>query len=192
MTPNEPTIEKRHPCRTPGQKSRRRMVDALGLALFHLAIIGTVAWAFRLTSALKLIALMVFALDMAFLLIPPKRKPRLDDEPGKSPAVPRPDPRKYVLDCLLLLVPPAGLVGWFLLLIGAHQTLTLNQQIGVLIGIPVVVGLVSRIIYLRMTRHHKGDKGGIARFVAFSMLATWIGSTFLFFLFLAEVLIKNF
>jgi hypothetical protein len=41
-----------------------------------------------------------------------------------------------------------------------------------------------------MTGQHKGVKNSATKFIALAMLATWIGSTFLFFLLLACCLLK--
>ena len=96
----------------------------------------------------------------------------------------------FALEYSVLLVPPIVLVSCFLWLIWDHQALNVRQEIMLLAAMPAVVALVSWIIYLRMTRRHKGVKNSATKFIALAMLATWIGSTFLFFLLLACCLVK--
>jgi hypothetical protein len=62
----------------------------------------------------------------------------------------------------------------------------------IVIAMPAIVGLVSWIIKIRMTRYHVGIKNQTTEFIGFSMLGTWIGSTFFFVVFLVGFLMKLF
>lgn len=162
-------------------KSSRRMIDAGGVALFHLAIFGVIILASpKSAHIMPIMAGAVLGIDAVLFFSRPKRKPILD--PETAPA----HPQKYMpltsfaVEFFVLLVPPALLIGWFLWIIWEHQTLSRNQLIGVLVGIPAVVGVVSRIIYLRMTRVHVGIQNNATQFIGLSMIATWIVSTILF------------
>lgn len=166
---------------TPPGKSSRRTIDAVGVALFHVAICGVFILASRKMAQTALVlAGFVLVIDAFLFLSQPKRKPILDPETGP------PHPEKYVpatafaLEFFVLLVPPALLIGWFLWIIWEHRTLTRNELIAVLVAIPAVVGVVSRIIYLRFTRRFAGIQNNTTQFIALSLTATWIVSTILF------------
>lgn len=138
-----------------------------------------------------MLALMVVVMNLFYFLSPPKRQPFLDPKRDASTPVEKIRARSFALKIFALLAPPTALICWFLTVIWAHRTLTAHEQIAVLIAMPVVVGLVSWIIYLRVTRHHVGERNKATQFVALSMMATWIGSTFLFFALLACCLAKS-
>jgi hypothetical protein len=172
-------------------KSTRRTIDAAGLALFHVATIGLVAWADpRQALGLALLAVPVLALDILYFFAKPKHRPVLDPKLDAAGLAQTDTIGSFTLEYFVLLVPPVVLVSCFLWLIWDHQALTVRQEIMLLAAMPAVVGLVSWIIYLRMTRRHKGIKNRATKFIALAMLATWIGSTFLFFLLLACCLVK--
>ncbi|HEX4343781.1 MAG TPA: hypothetical protein VH255_10335 [Verrucomicrobiae bacterium] len=172
-------------------KSTRRTIDAAGLALFHIATIGLVAWADpRQASGIALLAVPVLALDILYFFAKPKHRPVLEPKLGAAGPAPTDTIGSFAVEYLVLLVPPIVMVSCFLWLIWDHQAITVHQQIMLLAAMPAVVSLVSWIIYLRMTGQHKGVKNSATKFIALAMLATWIGSTFLFFLLLACCLLK--
>jgi hypothetical protein len=88
--------------------------------------------------------------------------------------------RDYWLELLVLLGPPLALMGWFQCLIWMHRTLTTVELIAVVAAMPVVVLVVTQIIKYRLTHRFKGVKNKATQFIAMTMLATWIGATFLF------------
>ena len=169
--------------------SRRRLVDAAGLALFHQGAVVLFAWSvFKMDSVMNFVALAVLAIDVLLFFNPLKRKPILD------PKSPRPEPRdpdSFTLEAFLLIGPPAALLCWFLALIWSHRTLTHGQLLGLVICMPIVVGLVSRAIYIRMTRYHVGIRSHKTSTVAVTMLATWVFSTFFFVVFVVCLLAKR-
>ena len=162
-------------------KSGRSAIDAAGLALFHIAVLGLLAWSDRkMASGLALLAIPVLALDILYFFSPPKRRPVLDPKPDVANPKPAEPIGAFWIEYLVLLAPPVVLILWFLSLVWAHQTLTRPELIATVAAMPIVVGLMSWIIYLRMTRCHVGVRNNATKFIAFSMLATWIGATFLF------------
>jgi hypothetical protein len=173
-------------------KSTRRIIDAAGLALFHIVTIGLVAWADpRQASDMVLLAVPVLGMDILYFFGKPKRWPMLEPKLGASGPAQTDTIGSFALEYFVLLVPPIVLVSCFLWLIWDHQALTVRQEIILLSAMPAVVGLVSWIIYLRMTRCHKGVKNRATKFIALAMLAMWIGYTFLFFLLLACSVLKS-
>jgi hypothetical protein len=176
------TPSKGHPTETARLwKSGRRAIDAVGLALFHLAVLGLLAWSDRkMVSGLALLAVPVLGLDILYFFSPPKRRPALDPKPDVANPKPGEPTGALWIEHLVLLAPPVILILWFLSLAWAHQTLTRPELITTVAAMPVVVGLVSWVIYLRMTRCHVGVRNNATKFIALAMLATWIGATFLF------------
>ncbi len=138
-----------------------------------------------------LLAVPVLAMDVLYFFSPPKRRPLLDPEPGVDKQAQTPRTGSFALEILVLLAPPVILILWFLSLVWAHRTMTRHELIATLATMPVVVGLVSWIIYRRMTRHHRGVRNNVTQFIALSMLATWNGSTFLFVLLVMCFLLRK-
>jgi hypothetical protein len=192
MKSSNTLAEKPHASSAPPLKSTRRVVDAAGLAAFHVAILGSVAWSGRsMTSVMALLAVPVLAVDALYFFSPPKRQPLLNPKPGADKNAQIPPTGSFAVEFLVLLVPPAILILWFLSLAWTHRTLTQHELIATLVIMPAVVGLVSWIIYLRMTRNHKGVRNNTTQFIALSMLAMWIGSTFLFVLLVMCFLLRK-
>ena len=75
----------------------------------------------------------------------------------------RSQPGRSGLNTLCLLAPPVILILWFLSLVWGHQTLTRPELIATVAAMPAVVGLMSWIIYLRMTRYHVGVRNHATR-----------------------------
>lgn len=174
-------------------KSRRRLIDAAGLAASHLALVGLVAWADRsLGPTVLLLAVPVLALDVVYYLFPPKRKPRLDSEADIGAPDRRSEAGSFTIDYLILLAPPALLVACALFLVWSHRILTKGELLWIVLGMPVVVGLVSWLYYLRSTRCHGKVRNQTTGFLAVAMVATWIISTFVFVVLLVLLLVNSF
>jgi hypothetical protein len=158
--------------------TRRRFLDTAGLAAFHQGAVALFAWSvFAMAPAMTYVALAVLAIDVVFFLIPVQQKPILD---AKSPPPEPADPDSFILEALVLIGPPAVLLCLFFALIWSHRTLTYRELQAIVIGMPIVVGLVSRAIYIRMTRYHVGIRSHKTSAVALTMLGTWALSAFLF------------
>ena len=185
MEPSPTNIEQHHRSRGPAWKSGRRTIDTLGLVTFHAAFFGAIAWSNpKQFPGVLLLALPILGLDILYYFSPPKQRPSLDPKPDAAAPAMSTEAKSFVFEYLVLLVPPTALTSWFLWLIWTHQKFTVHEQIGVLAGMPVVVGLSSWIIRRRMTRCHLGVKNRATKFIALAVLATWIGATFLFVLLL--------
>jgi hypothetical protein len=169
--------------------AKRRFIDSAGLAGFHFAAVALFAWSVAdMVQVMNLVVLAVLAMDVLFYLYPVKRKVILDP---KSPPPQPADPDSFIPEHLMLLGPPTLLVCWFLALVWSHRTLTHGELIAVVVGLPIVVGLVSWGIYLRMTRYHIGMKSNKTNFVGITMLATWVLSTFFFVVLLVWLLVST-
>jgi hypothetical protein len=158
--------------------SRRRFLDAAGSAAFHQAAVALFAWSvFAMAPDMNYVALAVLAIDVVFFLYPVQQKPILD---ARSPPPEPADSDSFVPETLLLVGPPAILLCWFLTLIWSQRTLTYRELQAIVICMPIVVGVVSRAIYIRMTRYHVGITSHKTSAVGLTMLGTWALSAFLF------------
>lgn len=169
----------------------RRVIDTTGLFLFHVAILALIAWSDRKqASGIALFAVLVLGVDLTYFFSPPKQRPHLEPKPDTQTPLQQVQIKSFALELLVLLAPPLVLISWFLFLVWTHQTLNLAELMAMLIAMPVVVWLVSAVMKTRMTRHHVGVINQTTKFIAYSMLATWIGSTFLFVLLLVSLICR--
>lgn len=170
-------------------KSSRRKLDALALATFHTATFAVAVSSIRKDIAIYgLLAALVVTMDIVYFIDPPKRHPVLDPEPNTADPEPKTKFRTFALEYFVLFAPPLTFVLWLFSLIWGHQTLTRQQLIATVVIMPVIVGLISWIIYIRTTRHHRGIRNSATQLIALSMMGTWIGSTFVFFVLLVCLL----
>jgi hypothetical protein len=196
MNPDLPTEEhvkthERHvPSHLPGNKLRR-MVDTSAVIVVHLAIVGLVVWTIqKQAEVLAVLGIFVLIADLACFFSPDKYRTVRDRKPESGDPAPTASVGSFALELFVLLAPPIAFITWLQFLIWQHQTLTRNELIVVVIAMPAIVGLVSWIIKARMTRRHVGIVNQTTKFIAFSMLGTWILSTFFFVLFLGALLMK--
>lgn len=184
------TLEPHAPSHTPGNKTRR-VIDTGGLVLFHIAIVGAAAWSIR-SPWMAVVAGLVVVIDLSYFFNPPKQRAKLDPLPDTGDPAQTANIGSFALELFVLLAPPLLFVAWLQFLIWQHQTLSRNELLAIVIGIPAVAGLVSWIIQVRMTRHHVGIANQTTKYIASFMLGTWIGATFFFVVFLGALLMKLF
>jgi hypothetical protein len=174
----------------PGNKTRR-VFDTGGVVVFQIAIFGLFAWSYhQAAQALAIAGGLFLMVDMICFFIPPKRRPKLDPLPGQENLAQTVSTRSFAFELFVLLAPPVLFIAWLQFLIWQHQTLSRNELVGIVIGIPAVAGLISWIIKVRMTNHHVGVVNQTNKFTAYFMLGIWIGSTFLFVVFLGALVMK--
>jgi hypothetical protein len=183
----KPAIERQ----TPSGNKTRRMIDTSGLVLFHLAIFGLIAWSdHKAATAMALLGIPVMAMDLTYYFSPPKRRATLDPKPESGDPDLIASARPFAVELFVLLAPPVAFITWLLFLVWQHETLSRNELMAIVIAMPVVVGLVSWIIKVRLTRYHIGIANQTTKFIANSMLGTWIGGTFFFVVFLVSFVMK--
>ena len=180
------------PAHLPGNKTRRN-VDTGGLVLFQAAMLGLIAWSdHKAAAAMALLGIPILGMDLVYYFSPPKQRAIRDPKPELEHPAQIASIGSFALELIVLLAPPVAFITWLLFLVWQHQMLTRNELMIVVIALPAIVGLVSWIIKIRMTRYHVGIKNQATEFIAFSMLGTWIGSTFFFIVFLICFLMKLF
>ncbi|HEY1790373.1 MAG TPA: hypothetical protein VGJ73_19660 [Verrucomicrobiae bacterium] len=186
------TLERHESSHLPRKKARR-LIDAGGLTLFHVAIIGLVVWSnYKDVQVWALMGILVLGMDLTYFFSPPKQRAKLDPNPESDNPALKASAGSFALELFVLLAPPLGFITWLQYLIWQHQTLSRNELMAIVIAMPAIVGLVSWIIKVRMTHCHIGIRNQTTKFIAFSMLGTWVGSTFFFVIFLIGFLMRLF
>ncbi len=89
----------------------------------------------------------------------------------------------YALDFGIILSAPVGLLIYLMLLTWQHQRLGKAGLIGVVIGFPVAVGIVTYICKQRFTRAQKLKLPKPPSFVPLTLLALWLVGTFIWVVF---------
>jgi hypothetical protein len=135
---------------------------------------------------------MVLGADLVCFFSPDKYRTVRDRKPEPGDPTLAASAGSFALELFVLLAPPVAFITWLLILIWQHQTLTRNELLITVIAMPAVVGLISWIIKTRLTRCHVGIVNQTTKFIAMSMLGTWILSTFFFIVFLCALLMKFF
>jgi hypothetical protein len=159
----------------------RHKVDAAALAVFHTGAFMVAIVSIRKDVAIyAILAACVLGLDIVYSSYPPKRRAIPEREPKSTNPEPKPEFRTFAFEYFVLFAPPVIFVLWLFSLIWDNHTLTRNELLATIAIMPIVVGLVSWIIYWRMTRCHRGIRNSATQLIAFSMLGTWTGSTFVF------------
>jgi hypothetical protein len=183
----KPAIERQ----TPSGNKTRRTIDTGGLVLFHIAIFGLIAWSdHKAAMAMVFLGIPVLGMDLTYFFSPPKRRASLDPKPESGDPDTIASVRPFALELFVLLAPPVAFITWLLFLVWQWQTLSRNELMAIVIAMPAVVGLVSWIIQFRLRRYNIGIKNQITKFIAYSMLGTWIGATFFFVVFLVSFVMK--
>jgi hypothetical protein len=183
----KPAIERQ----TPSGNKTRRTIDTGGLVLFHIAIFGLIAWSdHKAATAMAFLGIPVLGMDLTYFFSPPKRRATLDPKPESGDPAQTASIRPFALELFVLLAPPVAFITWLLFRVWQRQTLSRNELLAIVIAMPLVVGLVSWIIKVRLTRYNIGIKNQITKFIAYSMLGTWIGATFFFVVFLVSFVMK--
>ena len=171
----------------------RRAIDTSGLVLFHIAILGLIALSDpKAATAMALLSVPVLAMDATYFFSPPKRKAVLDPKPGPDNPSATASAGAFAPELLILLAPPVLFIAWLSFLVWQHHVLTQNELLAIVIALPAVVGLVSWAIRFRLTHYNVGIVSQTTKFIAWSMLGTWIGATFFFVVFLGAFLMKLF
>ena len=178
------------PSHSPGNKARRT-IDTGGLISFHIAILGLIAWSdHKAATAMVLLGIPIVGMDLTYFFSPPKRRATLDPKPEPGDPAQTAPIKTFALELFVLLAPPVAFITWFLFLVWQRQTLSRNELLAIVIAMPFVVGLVSWIIKVRMTRYNIGIKNQTTKFIAFTMLGMWIGAAFFFIVFLTGFVMK--
>jgi hypothetical protein len=98
--------------------------------------------------------------------------------------------RSYWMDFGIILSPPLALLSYLLYLVWFHRTLDIHGLIVVAVGFPLGVGLVSWICKHRFQRAQTMNGPKPPAFVPLTLLALWLGGTFITVVFLVCLIHK--
>ncbi len=187
---SHPAESPRHETITSGFQ-KDRLIDVLGLVVFPIIF----AWLWvgseeRHDPGIAIILTVVFSMvGGLFYFFPEKAGSRkrhhnktMEPEDGKH--------GPYQMDFSVILSAPVGLLVYLLYLTWQHQVLGIAGLIGIVIGFPVAVGIVTYVCKQRFTHAQKLNLPKPPAFVPLTLLALWLVGTFIWMVFAACLIFR--